>query len=194
MAPDGVEGATTLVASEAETARASESGARVEQLTLDQVPAFMAEQIRRDPDRAIREFAGQLDRMAADGILTHEKVKWHKAGTRAVTLSNRMQDFLQMDMNFDGVLTTTEIRRFNVGRAASSYRLSAEIMLVEADRDGDGALSHDEIRGAVVRENDAKNASRRSSHRVLDLMVFDMDGNGQVTVSEIVKAVRHLAP
>jgi len=160
------------------------------------IPESIQRALDRNPENAVQQFAEAMLEIHPDGIISQEVITKFRQLLVARARSQKLQGILAYDLDFDGALSRDELdyARLMPNNAGWLRRPQLELMILNADLDVNGALDFDEIRQHIVNTTDTGKYSRlgRRTAVVVDLLVLDLDGDGELSVTEMAKAVRDL--
>jgi Ca2+-binding EF-hand superfamily protein len=101
------------------------------------------------------------------------------------------QEFRQLDADMDGVLSAADADLHD-GVAAAQLRSAAAMPILQADLNGDGVVTADELRRFLVyqrRTQTGPSVAQSIESDVRRLMAADKDGDGKITLAEAMNAV-----
>src|SRR5262249_36972587 len=108
-------------------------------------------------------------------------------------------EFRSLDLDRDGVLTTADLERY-LKQAAAAMRAIAVQQAIEADLDGDGVITRDEVvklatyLSAATPGPDGEAARRARIDRVVEeRMKLDLDHDGVIDSAEILAYAKQRA-
>jgi Ca2+-binding EF-hand superfamily protein len=113
-------------------------------------------------------------------------------------LEQRRTEFRSLDFDHDGVLTTADREGFLVRAAASARAISIQ-QIIEADLDGDGVVTREEVvKAATARAGHAPSEGealrrKRIDDAVAERMKADLDGNGVIDPAEMIAYAKQSA-
>ena len=140
------------------------------------------------PDSLIKYLANAMGRYSLDGQLADSSIDLNSQAERSRFMARKLADWAQFDLNFDGSITAEEIQTFARFSVRSNH-LDALFFLHQNDVDQDSALSVAELYDAI-RTAHGKLVDKGQSRTARALLAEDTDGDGVITVSEMVKIVR----
>ena len=158
------------------------------------LPPSIQKALKDDTERGIVLIATMMLELQTDGIISKADLgnvqKSRVARHRAQMLVNS----LAMDLDFDGFLSQDELAfaRTTPMRPNPNPRIQMELMILDADTNEDGELSFDEMRQHVIKNDRLNKRSTGRNHPILlsELMELDTNGDGEVDIPEMIKAIR----
>ncbi|MCB1359509.1 MAG: hypothetical protein KDK53_24350 [Maritimibacter sp.] len=160
---------------------------------LADLPERKLEELRRSPRAFIEMAADMIYGFGTAGALGPEGIDRYIAMGRAQIRAREIRRFLLADLDDDGVVTEAEINVLIAAEAATS-RGRLYLAFRSADTAGgapDGRVDLDEMRAHASRvaleEIDAVKVDR-----IRSILLFDLDGDGRVTLPEVTDAVEAL--
>ena len=155
------------------------------------MPAKRLKALRAAPEGYLADAARLIYATGLDGKIDAAGIETYIAVRRADLRAQSMALFLRADLNNDGAIGTDEARLYAATLAARG-RADLRWGFDLADADVDGSVSPAELRShadlTVMKALDETDAAGLRS-----LMLFDLDGDGTVTMDEVVGAVASLA-
>ncbi len=152
------------------------------------LPEDVRRRVSSNPSGALRQIMQQFFEMAPNGILTSDAVDLYGKRARAQQRNRTLLTFISYDLDGDGAVSADEIH-LQETHLAPQLKADLATKLGLYDKNNDRALDRNEIRAAVAQSIEN---SPRQSMRLIDLMVFDFDKDGQVTSDEVTKLVNVL--
>ena len=162
--------------------------------TQEQIDADILALIQNQPiERFIAKLLEPIRNAPTPGKLTREDVDSANATARARLRAAHVAEFLQSDLNGDGVVTVEEVERADGGRRrkgpvgqGKSKRRADQMsrgleQLLDADRNGDGRLDLAEMLASAERQPAGTVPGRQNEFASL-LIELDADGDGAVTI------------
>lgn len=112
------------------------------------------------------------------------------AAERARSRAREIERLLQADLDDDGAVSRAEAA---VVIATQSAGARARLHLAQraADADGDGSADRDEIT-AAARARSLEDLSEADAENIRAAIWFDLDGDGYVTLAEVIAAVKEM--
>lgn len=163
----------------------------------DHMPKKLPTSIERfmhvDADHAIMNIAQQMMIIHPDGVINERNIEVFLQSSLAQTRARMMEPILRADLDFNGLITRDEMKvASNYRRGNLRERIKLELLHLDADVNGDGNLSLDEIRAFIVEQtkNDANKAEKSLMPR--DFLALDIDGDNEVTIVEMARAIRDI--
>ncbi len=147
-------------------------------------------QIQSNPDKFIQATIQKLYQMNTSGTVTRADVQRFERIEVSRSRSQVVSKYLHLDVDGDGLISSEEVKMVSATEAVAR-RAQYDVLLLDADLDQNGEVSHAELIGFAEK----KIAKARASGRVrsLDPLVFDLDGDGKVDPAELVRCVRKIA-
>jgi len=168
------------------------SGAVAEEQNPPMPDALIGILDQYDETNTIKRLGRSILQVAPNGVLNEQSFYAYNQLILAKARATKMAKYLALDLDFDGVLTNAELqgallRTTNQGRVDV---LDITLLQLDADLDNDSKLTFDELRFYVV--DTVKLGERRDSslERARLLMWLDLDGDDQLTITEMARAVR----
>ncbi|MEH7829739.1 hypothetical protein [Gemmobacter denitrificans] len=154
------------------------------------LPASVKARILKAPDRWLAEMTRLVAGFGGPAGLTSEGIDRHVAVERAAARANALRDLLSADLDGDGAVSAEEGQEMNLvlsarGRGAWALRQAA------ADQDGNGTLVGAEIVGFAQAQALDRFSDRRADG-LRAVLAFDADGDGAVSIAELLKGVATL--
>ena len=165
-----------------------------EEAVQKQLPQSIQKVLKDDTERGIVLIATMMLEIQSDGIISRVDLgNVYKSGI-ARHRAKMLVDTLAMDLDFDGSLTQEELAfaRTTPLQHNTNARIQMELMILDADTNEDGAVSFDEMRLHVIKNDrlGKHRPTRRYPILLADLMELDMNGDGEVDIPEMIKAIR----
>ena len=165
-----------------------------EEAVPKQLPQSIQKVLKDDTERGIVLIATMMLEIQSDGIISRVDLgNVYKSGI-ARHRAKMLVDTLAMDLDFDGSLTQEELAfaRTTPLQHNTNARIQMELMILDADTNEDGAVSFDEMRLHVIKNDrlGKHRPTRRYPILLADLMELDMNGDGEVDIPEMIKAIR----
>ena len=165
-----------------------------EEAVQKQLPQSIQKVLKDDTERGIVLIATIMLEIQSDGIISRVDLgNVYKSGI-ARHRAKMLVDTLAMDLDFDGSLTQEELAfaRTTPLQHNTNARIQMELMILDADTNEDGAVSFDEMRLHVIKNDrlGKHRPTRRYPILLADLMELDMNGDGEVDIPEMIKAIR----
>jgi hypothetical protein len=163
-------------------AQESSAAALLEALA-GRTPGSMLSEMRGDPDAFLEEAAGVILGFGGRDGIDAPGLEDAVAASRAQVRAREIRRLLQADLNNDLAIDRHE-RDVAIATASATMRGRLMNWHLTADRSGDGTVSWSELRG-FAQDVSVKVLSEDRAAAIRALMVFDLDGNGRVTVAEL---------
>lgn len=161
--------------------------------TLEEIaktlPTTLLRNIQKNPNVIQQRISQQLFKLGADGVATPERIKIGEEVRFAKMRMGHMQVFMTQDLNGDGQVTAEEFET-TLFAIKPDQRATASVFRLEADSDKNGVVTY--IEAARNAERRMARTSWRSKFAV-DVMAFDLNGNGRVDVAEASTAIEEIA-
>ncbi len=160
---------------------------------LDVLPEATQRWIGGNPERARQHLLVSLRKIDSDGDITFDDLATSEAAAFAKEVAKHLSRLLEKDLDGDGIITADEYRRHALAAGAKNPAGFAKLAsLVDADLDG--ILSLDEIQAHAERIAKSKLAPfRTAAGNAYDLRLFDQNGDGTITETEITEMVNAAA-
>ncbi len=171
-------------------ATASASQSDVTQKLLDaaardpNVGRLITQLERGQSDQVVQSTIQLFYQIAPDGVLSNDALELAERRTIAKARARYLSQHLIYDLDGDGAISTAEMEGV-FGSDAS--RLASLRALADTDRDG--AISAEELRVTATAQAEGQRGRQQFGY----LMVFDLDGDGNLVVDELVAALQDLA-
>lgn len=154
------------------------------------LPAQTLKKLRGAPDKFIADAAGLILGFGGARGIDRDGIERFIALERARTRARVVADLMEADLDAGGAVAQAEVA---VLMATLSARARGRLHLAHAaaDGDGDGAVSRAELAARA----DAEAMARLDADEAEDLLrflIFDLDGDGFVTLPEVSQAVAAL--
>jgi hypothetical protein len=155
------------------------------------VEAGLAKRMQRDMDDVAADAMTLILGYGQGGAIDRAGIATWLAVERASARAQVMRRIVEADLDADGVVSAAEI---GVIAATAEARLRGRIMQNHsaADSNGDGAVSATEA-AARAEAFAQEQVSDADAARAMALMGLDLDGNGQLTLTEVQEAARLMA-
>lgn len=153
-------------------------------------PGALLARVSDQPDRFLREAAGLILGYGRDGRIDpagiEDAIATERANLRARDVRRLLMADLDDDLNVDG-------RELDVAIAAASATMRGRLMgwHMDADLDRDGTVAWAELR-AFAKASSLSALDEEAAGAMRAVMVFDMDGDGFVSVPEVRQALELL--
>lgn len=154
------------------------------------VPDTYLNLIRKDPDKFLTDRVNELYEFSPTGIVSREDVERSRLAERARDRAGKLSTYLTFDLNADGIITREEFLRMPVSVNARS-KARIDLAFTQSDTNGNGQLDFAEL--ALMADADLDVARRRRPAFDTSPMMFDLNADGMVDVSELAEAVNALA-
>lgn len=172
----------------ATAAPAQENAARaLLEALAERTPGTTLKDLRGNPRGFLEEAAGVILGYGRDGGIDARGLEDAIAAARARVRAREIRRLLEADLNGD---LAVDARELDIAIRTASATMRGRLLNwhVLADGDRDGVVQWDELRqfASTAGENAL---SAHAAQAIRALMVFDLDGNGHVTVPEIREAI-----
>ena len=127
----------------------------------------------------------------AKAAVTPAAIATYSAHKRAGARARAIEDLLRVDLNGDMTIDRDEVDAVDLSLSGRQRGL-AWTRLRRADTDTDGTVNLDELR-AYADLRALRHYSATAAQRTRDLMMLDIDGDGQLTVPEAELALHWIA-
>jgi len=158
------------------------------------LPDALTKAVKANPQRFLEDAAEMIHGFGTPGAepgVDSAGIDTAIAMVRAEARAGAMRKLLSADLDADGAVTAAETAVL-AAAAAARDRSKLISMQAEADRDGDGTATASELRAQA--EEDARSSfPERRAALLRDLILFDADRDGRVTLTEVRSAVDRIA-
>lgn len=156
----------------------------------ERLPPPVMTRLREAPERFEEETAGLIFAYGHGGAITTEGIDTAIAHSRAKARARAVADLMASDLDADGVLSGLEVA---VAGQALAPRARGLLWTRHgrADADGDGAVDPAEL-AAYAETRAQATMGPAEAARLHDLMLFDLDADGRVTLDEVSLAMQAL--
>lgn len=146
--------------------------------------------VERGPaSSALQRLATVALEVDPEGNVNAETLAVYHSILIARSRARAFQRLVEIDLDFDGNITAAE-RVAVLSRLDARRRVDVALVLSGADLDGDDVISAQEVREAVRGTELTDRQSENRMQQARDLMFFDVDADGEVTLKEMARAVR----
>lgn len=151
------------------------------------LPASLEKRLSRNPQRFLQDMADLIAGYGEDGALGEDAIAAFVGLERARVRAFHVRQLMQADIDGDGDISRSELD--GLQRVKSAWlRGRLEIQFRRADTDRDGRVSAQELRAdASARALQSLPAAKEEELRAV--LRFDLDGDGAVTLDEVMEAV-----
>lgn len=158
------------------------------------LPEALTKAVKANPERFLEDAAEVIHGFGAPGAepgVAAEGIETAIALARAEGRAGALRKLQAADLDGDGAVTAAEMAVLAAAaKAGDRGRLIA--LQAEADADGDGTASAAEMLARAEAEA-RRSFPERKAALLRDLMLFDSDGDGQLTLPEVEAAVDRIA-
>jgi len=163
--------------------KAQETASSLLEALTARTPGAVLSRITDDPDRFLTEAAGLILGFGTAGQIGPKGIEDAIETERATIRARDIRRLLVADLNDDLAVDTREL---NVAIAAASATMRGRLLTwhLDADLDRDGTVTWAEIR-AFARARSLTDLDADAADGMRSVMVFDLDGNGFVSVQEV---------
>lgn len=145
----------------------------------------VVQSIQQRPEDALRILMTYAFRCSNDGVVTKENIAVTKSIDRAAQRVRVIQPMLKMDLDADGDVSRSEFESYARLQDPNS-RVRSELHWGKSDENDDGVVTIAEMLAAAQIEIDSRSGRSNGRRNLpLEILMMDVDGDGQVTVAEI---------
>jgi Ca2+-binding EF-hand superfamily protein len=157
-----------------------------------EVPFELARLIERSPQRAVESLGRTMAQISSDGTVSEMTIRRREMVEESMLRARTLAKLLALDLDNDGQIIDIEV---TATFEASDTRDRREILVIttSADQDHNGIITFEEMR---LQAAESLNDKRRNKSRYNDayqILALDLDGNGEVTMREMVEAVERFS-
>ncbi|HBV54973.1 MAG TPA: hypothetical protein DEF12_08070 [Rhodobacteraceae bacterium] len=157
-----------------------------------EVPFELARLIERSPQRAVESLGRTMAQISSDGTVSEMTIRRREMVEESMLRARTLAKLLALDLDNDGQIIDIEV---TATFEASDTRDRREILVIttSADQDHNGIITFEEMR---LQAAESLNDKRRNQSRYNDayqILALDLDGNGEVTMREMVEAVERFS-
>ena len=157
-----------------------------------EVPFELARLIERSPQRAVESLGRTMAQISSDGTVSEMTIWRREMVEESMLRARTLAKLLALDLDNDGQIIDIEV---TATFEASDTRDRREILVIttSADQDHNGIITFEEMR---LQAAESLNDKRRNQSRYNDayqILALDLDGNGEVTMREMVEAVERFS-
>jgi len=157
-----------------------------------EVPFELARLIERSPQRAVESLGRTMAQISSDGTVSEMTIRRREMVEESMLRARTLAKLLALDLDNDGQIIDIEV---TATFEASDTRDRREILVIttSADQDHNGIITFEEMR---LQAAESLNDKRRNQARYNDayqILALDLDGNGEVTMREMVEAVERFS-
>ena len=157
-----------------------------------EVPFELARLIERSPQRAVESLGRTMAQISSDGTVSEMTIRRREMVEESMLRARTLAKLLALDLDNDGQIIDIEV---TATFEASDTRDRREILVIttSADQDHNGIIAFEEMR---LQAAESLNDKRRNQSRYNDayqILALDLDGNGEVTMREMVEAVERFS-
>ncbi|HAV08357.1 MAG TPA: hypothetical protein DCX13_05695 [Rhodobacteraceae bacterium] len=157
-----------------------------------EVPFELARLIERSPQRAVESLGRTMAQISSDGTVSEMTIRRREMVEESMLRARTLAKLLALDLDNDGQIIDIEV---TATFEALDTRDRREILVIttSADQDHNGIITFEEMR---LQAAESLNDKRRNQSRYNDayqILALDLDGNGEVTMREMVEAVERFS-
>lgn len=163
------------------------------QAATRELPYELARIIEEDSSRAIDRFGRIMTGISVDGTISEMAIRRREMVEDASQRARRLSELLALDLDNDGQVIDLEI---TASFEAASRRDRRELLVLTAaaDKDRNNIITFEEMRLAAAESMRGNRRSARDMSFAYDMLVFDLDNSGDVTMREMMEAVERFSP
>ncbi|NBR88591.1 MAG: hypothetical protein EBS68_01555 [Rhodobacteraceae bacterium] len=163
------------------------------QAATRELPYEIARIIEEDSSRAIDRFGRIMTGISADGTISEMAIRRREMVEDASQRARRLSALLALDLDNDGQVIDREITA-SFEAASTRDRRELLVLTAAADKDRNNIITFEEMRLAAAESVRGNRRSARDMSFAYDMLVFDLDNSGDVTMREMMEAVERFSP
>lgn len=163
------------------------------QAATRELPYEIARIIEDDASRAIDRFGRIMTGISADGTISEMAIRRREMVEEASQRARRLSELLALDLDNDGQVIDLEITA-SFEAASTRDRRELLVLTAAADKDRNNIITFEEMRLAAAESVRGNRRSARDMSFAYDMLVFDLDNSGDVTMREMMEAVERFSP
>jgi Ca2+-binding EF-hand superfamily protein len=163
------------------------------QAATRELPYEIARIIEEDSSRAIDRFGRIMTGISADGTISEMAIRRREMVEDASQRARRLSALLALDLDNDGQVIDLEITA-SFEAASTRDRRELLVLTAAADKDRNNIITFEEMRLAAAESVRGNRRSARDMSFAYDMLVFDLDNSGDVTMREMMEAVERFSP
>lgn len=163
------------------------------QAATRELPYEIARIIEDDASRAIDRFGRIMTGISADGTISEMAIRRREMVEEASQRARRLSELLALDLDNDGQVIDLEITA-SFEAASTRDRRELLVLTAAADKDRNNIITFEEMRLAAAESTRGNRRSARDMSFAYDMLVFDLDNSGDVTMREMMEAVERFSP
>ncbi len=163
------------------------------QAATRELPYEIARIIEEDSSRAIDRFGRIMTNISADGTISEMAIRRREMVEDASQRARRLSALLALDLDNDGQVIDLEITA-SFEAASTRDRRELLVLTAAADKDRNNIITFEEMRLAAAESVRGNRRSARDMSFAYDMLVFDLDNSGDVTMREMMEAVERFSP
>lgn len=163
------------------------------QAATRELPYEIARIIEEDSSRAIDRFGRIMTNISADGTISEMAIRRREMVEDASQRARRLSELLALDLDNDGQVIDLEITA-SFEAASTRDRRELLVLTAAADKDRNNIITFEEMRLAAAESVRSRGRSARDMAFAYDMLVFDLDNSGDVTMREMMEAVERFSP
>jgi Ca2+-binding EF-hand superfamily protein len=163
------------------------------QAATRELPYEIARIIEEDSSRAIDRFGRIMTGISADGTISEMAIRRREMVEDASQRARRLSALLALDLDNDGQVIDLEITA-SFEAASTRDRRELLVLTAAADKDRNNIITFEEMRLAAAESVRGNRRSARDMSFAYDMLVFDLDNSGDVTMRAMMEAVERFSP
>ena len=163
------------------------------QAATRELPYEIAWIIEEDSSRAIDRFGRIMTGISADGTISEMAIRRREMVEDASQRARRLSELLALDLDNDAQVIDLEITA-SFEAASTRDRRELLVLTAAADKDRNNIITFEEMRLAAAESVRSRGRSARDMASAYDMLVFDLDNSGDVTMREMMEAVERFSP
>ena len=163
------------------------------QAATRELPYEIAWIIEEDSSRAIDRFGQIMTGISADGTISEMAIRRREMVEDASQRARRLSELLALDLDNDAQVIDLEITA-SFEAASTRDRRELLVLTAAADKDRNNIITFEEMRLAAAESVRSRGRSARDMAFAYDMLVFDLDNSGDVTMRKMMEAVERFSP
>lgn len=153
-----------------------------------QMPDRIIREIALEPDKFLQDALSRLYRINPDGSATKNSEKERASIDLAQRRAQLFAQVMRLDLNGDFHIQLDEANLARKFSLSGREKITTLLIFEQADQNKDSSVSFEEIK-AYINAELKQYRERNTRSNKFDFMDFDLNGDGQATVEEIVEIV-----